>query len=130
MYKTPEAPVIGYQAPTRHRPAATVTVACPHCRQLDRRRRPTEIPGRHVHGLGRAGQRPDLGSRVAHCGAGWPQGNGYTITDPDSLVPDVLDEIEPALSLTGAGLDEAWRRRPGVQPARNLPWGRSTGVAK
>lgn len=76
-YKTPEAPVIGYHAPTRHRPAATVEVECPHCTLRDRWRRPTEIPGTHVHGIGPAGSMPDLGDRVAHCGAGWPQGKGY-----------------------------------------------------
>lgn len=86
----PEAPVVRYQPPTRHRPSATVEVECPHCRERDRWRRPTEIPSRHIHGIGPAGSTADLGDRVAHCGPGWPHGQGYVLTDPAGLVPSVL----------------------------------------
>lgn len=113
------AVVVKYHPPTRHRPSATVEVVCPFgCLELTPtgRKKKNAGPRRHVHGIGAAGSRPDLGSRVAHC-AGNP-GRSYTITDPEGLVPDVL-EIEPL-----TGLDEEARRwLDRVQPARDLPWG-------
>lgn len=114
------AVVVKYHPPTRQRPSATVEVACPFgCLELTPTGRAKKHAGprRHVHGIGAAGSRPDLGSRVAHC-AGNP-GRSYRLSDPAGIVPDVL-EIEPALSLD---LEEARRRLPTVQPARDLPWG-------
>lgn len=128
-----EAPVVAYHPPTLHRPSATVEVVCPFgCLELTPTGRAKKHAGprRHVHGIGAAGSRPATGSRLAHC-AGNP-GRSYTITDPEGLVPDVL-EIEPALSLAAADLEEARRRLARVQPARDLPWlgrGGATEVTK
>lgn len=123
---TTTAVVVKYHPPTRQRPSATVEVACPFgCLELTPtgRAKKNAGPRRHVHGIGAAGTVPDLGDRVAHCRTNL--GRGYVLVDPDSLVPARLAvEIEPALSLTGAGLDEEARRwRARVQPARDLPWG-------
>lgn len=125
------AVVVKYHPPTRHRPSATVEVACPFgCLELTPtgRKKKHAGPLRHVHGLGAAGSRPDLGSRVAHCAG--HTGRSYVLVDSEGLVPDVL-EIEPALSLAAADLEEARRTLARVQPARDLPWARrgdTTGV--
>lgn len=134
MMTNTTAVVVKYHPPTRHRPSATVEVACPFgCLELTPtgRAKKNAGPRPHVHGIGAAGSRPDLGnSRVAHC-AGNP-GRSYVLVDSEGLIPDVL-EIEPALSLAAADLEEARRRLPTVQPARDLPWlgrGGATEVTK
>lgn len=86
--KRNEAVVTAYLPPTKIQPSGRVEVACPYCRQLDGYRRPTDVPGRHLHGVGHAGGRPDLGDRVSHCVS--HLGRGYVIVDPDHLVPEVL----------------------------------------
>lgn len=94
--KTPEAVITAYHPPTQLRPSATVEVRCPYCTTLDRWRRKTSTPSTHVHGIGPAGVRADLGPhRVAHCIE--TLGLGYDLVDPDGLVPELLT-IESAVS--------------------------------
>lgn len=86
--KRNEARVTTYFPPTKIQPSGRVEIACPYCHELDRYRRPTDVPGRHLHGIGAAGQVPDLGDRVSHCVS--HLGRGYEIVDPDNLVPERL----------------------------------------
>ena len=96
MRTPPVATVIAYRPPTKLQATASVTVRCPlGCVERDRWRRPVlddqgqPIPLEHVHGIGAAGGRPVLGSRVAHCRQG--RGGVYTLTDEHNLVPGVLE---------------------------------------
>ena len=89
------AVIVAYRPPTRRQATATVTVQCPlGCAERDRWRRPitdengTPLPLEHRHGIGAAGGRPVLGSRVAHCHRG--PGGVYELEDVHGLVPDVL----------------------------------------
>lgn len=92
---TPPAPVVAYHPPTRHRPSATVEVACPFgCLETTPtgRAKKNAGPRRHVHGIGAAGQRADLGDRLAHCQTNY--GRGYELVDVSGLVPDRLEIVE------------------------------------
>lgn len=85
-----EAVAVEYIAPTLHEPAARIVVRCPRCQHRDQWGRPTDKPKLHSHGLGVAGQTPDLRGRGGHC---FP-GSAYDITDPDGLVPSVIETVE------------------------------------
>lgn len=100
---TPVAVVVAYRPPTLTQRGATVTVRCPlGCVELDRWRRPVlddqgqPLPLEHAHGIGAAGGRPVLGSRVAHCRRG--PGGSYALEDPHGLVPELLTVAEGVLS--------------------------------
>lgn len=93
------AVVVAYHPPTRLSPSATVEIACPFgCleRTPTGRAKKSAGPARHVHGIGRAGGLPDLGSRVAHCRTNL--GLGYALADPRGLVPARLEIAEAVTS--------------------------------
>lgn len=90
------AKITKYLPPSRSQPSGRVEVECPYCTLRDRYRRPTDIPGHHIHGLGHAGQQPVAGHRSAHCTE--ILGRGYEVVDSDGLLPEVLEIVQAATS--------------------------------